>query len=136
MRHPDMCSASSTAVFIDSTMLSILTTVPFLISLAGDVPMPIMSIPVSVISPTIAVVFVVPISSPTSTLLLFLIRIFPLSGLAFKILFEFTIYDMYPEDQYLESFVFCLPMIGAIIDLLENHSNTKESEEEVKIEIL
>jgi hypothetical protein len=60
----------------------------------------------------------------------------PLSSLAFKILFEFTIYDMYTEDQYLESFVFCLPMIGAIIDLLENHCNTEEPEEEVKIEIL
>ena len=59
-----------------------------------------------------------------------------LSSLVMQTLFELIIYDMYTEDQYLESFVFCLPMIGAIIDLLENHCNTEESEEEVKIEIL
>ena len=60
----------------------------------------------------------------------------PLSSLVMQTLFELTIYDMYTEDQHLESFVFCLPMIRAVVDLLENHCNTEESEEEVKIEIL
>jgi hypothetical protein len=58
-----------------------------------------------------------------------------LSNLTFKILFEFTIYNMYTEDQYLESLVFCLPMIETIIDLLENYGNTEEPEEEIEIEI-
>src|SRR3972149_3003438 len=70
-----MSSASSTAFLIDSTVLSILTTTPFRRPLEGWVPMPIISTPSLVFSPTIAQILVVPISSPTIMLSLLAISL-------------------------------------------------------------
>src|SRR5512147_2307087 len=54
---------------MDSTVLSMLTTTPFLSPRDGWLPMPIMSIrPSSFTSPTMAHILVVPISRPTTML--------------------------------------------------------------------
>src|SRR6266545_3274752 len=60
-----MCSASSIARLIEATVASMFTTTPFLSPFDGCVPMPMMSMPSSVTSPTIAQIFVVPMSKPT-----------------------------------------------------------------------
>src|SRR4051812_5606786 len=61
-----MASASSIARRIEPTVLSMLTTTPLRRPLLGCVPMPMMSMPSSEISPTMAQIFVVPISRPTT----------------------------------------------------------------------
>ncbi len=50
---------------MEDTVASMLTTTPLRSPLEGWVPIPMMSIPLSVSSPTIAQIFVVPMSSPT-----------------------------------------------------------------------
>src|SRR3989304_7064207 len=70
-----MSSASSTAFLMDSTVLSVLATPPFRSPLEGWVPMPIISTPSLVLSPTIAQILVVPISSPTIMLSLLAISL-------------------------------------------------------------
>src|SRR4030042_1454270 len=60
-----MSSASSTARLIDCTVLSMLTTTPFLKPCDGCVPMPMISTAVAVGTPTMAQILVVPISRPT-----------------------------------------------------------------------
>src|SRR5690606_2649955 len=63
---PAINSASSIARWIDCTVDSMLTTTPFFMPRDGCDPMPtISSSPSSVIAPTIATTFDVPISSPT-----------------------------------------------------------------------
>src|SRR6185436_9515911 len=61
-----MASASSIARRMEPTVLSMLTTTPLRRPLLGCVPMPMMSMPSSEISPTMAQIFVVPISRPTT----------------------------------------------------------------------
>src|SRR6266568_1842931 len=60
-----MCSASSIARRIEATVASMLTTTPLRSPFDGCVPMPMMSMPSSVTSPTMAQIFVVPMSRPT-----------------------------------------------------------------------
>src|SRR6266496_6033946 len=60
-----MCSASSIARLIEATVASMLTTTPFLSPFDGWDPIPMMSMPSSVISPTMAQILVVPMSRPT-----------------------------------------------------------------------
>src|SRR5512133_3089413 len=60
-----MCSASSIARLIEATVASMLTTTPFLSPFDGCEPIPITSMPSSVISPTMAQILVVPMSRPT-----------------------------------------------------------------------
>src|SRR5829696_6755287 len=60
-----MCSASSIARLIEATVASMLTTTPFRSPFEGCVPIPMMSMPSSVTSPTMAQIFVVPMSRPT-----------------------------------------------------------------------
>src|SRR5581483_5837095 len=62
-----MCSASSTACWIERTVSSMWTTTPFFRPVEGWVPTPITSMPSSVTSPTIAAILVVPMSSPTTS---------------------------------------------------------------------
>src|SRR3990172_6896518 len=63
---PAICSASSTAFLMDSTVLSMFTTTPFFKPWEGLMPMPMMSTcPVSLSSPTMAQTLVVPRSRPT-----------------------------------------------------------------------
>ena len=63
--HPAMCSASSIARLIEATVASMLTTTPLRSPFDGCVPMPMMSMPSSVTSPTMAQILVVPMSRPT-----------------------------------------------------------------------
>src|SRR3990167_770731 len=63
--QPAMFSASSTAARIADTVASMLTTFPRRIPFDGDVPMPMMSTPSSVTSPTMQAILVVPMSRPT-----------------------------------------------------------------------
>src|SRR5512133_2833079 len=60
-----MCSASSMARLIEATVASMLTTTPLRSPFDGCEPMPMMSMPSSVTSPTMAQIFVVPMSRPT-----------------------------------------------------------------------
>src|SRR5512146_204557 len=60
-----MCSASSIARLIEATVASMLTTTPLRSPFEGCVPMPMMSMPSSVTSPTMAQILVVPMSRPT-----------------------------------------------------------------------
>src|SRR5664279_1205024 len=66
-----MSSASSSTRWIEAIVASMLTTTPFLRPRDGCVPMPItLSSPSGPISPTIATIFDVPMSSPTIRFLL------------------------------------------------------------------
>src|SRR5512138_1759004 len=60
-----MCSASSIARLIEATVASMLTTTPLRSPFDGCEPTPMMSMPSSVTSPTMAQIFVVPMSRPT-----------------------------------------------------------------------
>src|SRR5690242_20675934 len=60
-----MCSASSIARLIEATVASMLTTTPLRSPFDGCEPIPMMSMPSSVTSPTMAQIFVVPMSRPT-----------------------------------------------------------------------
>src|SRR5512137_824224 len=62
-----MCSASSMARLMEATVASMFTTTPLRSPFDGCEPMPMMSMPSSVISPTMAQILVVPMSSPTRT---------------------------------------------------------------------
>ena len=64
---PAMSSASSTAFLMEVTVLSILTTTPFLKPVEGCEPIPTMLTFPSWTLPTTTHIFVVPISSPTSS---------------------------------------------------------------------
>src|SRR3954471_8181383 len=68
--QPAMFSASSTAARIDDTVASMLTTLPRRMPLDGEVPIPMMSTPSSVTSPTMQAILVVPMSRPTMISLL------------------------------------------------------------------
>ena len=70
--HPAISSASSTAFFMEVTVDSMFTTTPFLSPFDGWVPIPMMLRPCSPTSPTIAHIFVVPMSRPTMISSLFL----------------------------------------------------------------
>src|SRR4030095_11908456 len=76
MSQPAMSSASEIAFLIDSTVDSMLMTTPFLKPREGWEPIPMMSIPSSVSSPTMAATLVVPISRPTMSSLFFIL-VFP-----------------------------------------------------------
>jgi hypothetical protein len=78
--HPAISSASSTARWMDCTVDSMLTTTPRLRPREGWMPMPITSTsPDGETSPTIAAIFDVPTSSPTTRFL----SVFLTKGLAF-----------------------------------------------------
>src|SRR5439155_24453866 len=63
---PAISSASSTARRIEATVASMLITTPLRNPRDGCVPMPITSMPVGVISPTMQQILVVPMSRPTT----------------------------------------------------------------------
>src|SRR5512137_2409693 len=63
-----MSSASSTAFLMEATVLSMLITTPLRKPRDGLVPIPMISSPSSETLPTMAQIFVVPISSPTMML--------------------------------------------------------------------
>src|SRR5512144_1599095 len=74
-----MSSASWTAFFMDSTVLSMLTTTPFLRPWEGLMPIPMTSTcPPSFTSPTMAQTLVVPRSRPTTMLSAFFATQHPL----------------------------------------------------------
>src|SRR3989338_3790361 len=83
--HPAISSASFTALLMESTVLSILMTTPLRNPWEGWEPTPIISIPRSVISPTTAQTFEVPISRPTIRLFLFFLPIAASRNLKFQI---------------------------------------------------
>ncbi|EKD50630.1 MAG: hypothetical protein ACD_62C00475G0004 [uncultured bacterium] len=63
--QPAMSSASSIAFFMESMVASMLTMTPLRKPREGWEPIPMTSIPSCVTSPTMAQIFVVPMSSPT-----------------------------------------------------------------------
>ncbi len=74
---PAINSASSTALWIDSIVASILTTTPFFIPREGCLPIPItFNLPSLLISPTSATTFDVPISKATIMFSLLLLAMF------------------------------------------------------------
>ena len=63
---PAISSASSTALWMEETVASMLITTPLRSPRDGWVPMPITSMPSGETSPTMQQIFVVPMSSPTT----------------------------------------------------------------------
>src|SRR3989338_221528 len=85
MSHPAMSSASSVAFLIEETVLSMLITTPFRSPFEGWDPIPTISIPSSVTAPTMAQIFVVPMSRPTIKSSFFAIRFSPFPKMLFML---------------------------------------------------
>src|SRR5712692_5477709 len=78
--HPAISSASSTARRMEDTVASMLITTPLRRPREGCVPMPMTSIPSGPTSPTMQQIFVVPMSSPTTSSPFFCAMEFPSSA--------------------------------------------------------